>query len=89
MLTSAEITALVNTGGVKRTRPTRTTHNKWYDGEQWHAGKPPLDSNVHFEGNVGTLRRSRKGATRRNANGRRYIVGQYEAPQVVAYKVTP
>jgi len=38
-----------------------------------------------FEGKVGTVRRSRKGRTRRNANGRRYYVRNFDL-DIVAYK---
>jgi hypothetical protein len=37
------------------------------------------------QGNVGSIRRSRKGASRRMANGRRFYVAG--SPEVVAYKV--
>lgn len=87
MLSSADITKLVASGGTKRKRPTGK--NRWFDGREWHAGKPPLSSNVHFEGKVGTVSRTRKGATRRNPNGSRYIVGQYDQPHVVAYVARP
>lgn len=39
-----------------------------------------------FEGRVGSIRRSRKGATRRLANGRRYYINVTN--EVVAYKLT-
>jgi hypothetical protein len=90
MLTSADITRLLAQGGAraKRGNPSNA-RNKWYDGTEWHTGKPPTASVVKYEGRAGSMRRSRKGATVRNTNGRRYLVGQYETPTVVAYKVTP
>ncbi len=40
---------------------------------------------AHYEGKVGTVRRSRKGKTQRQANGRRFYVPNFDK-EVVAYK---
>jgi hypothetical protein len=85
VLTPEQITRLVARGGIKAS--AGHPKNRWFDGFEWHTGKPP--ANVRFEGKAGTMRRSRKGATRRMPNGSRYVVGQYDEPQVLAYKVTP
>lgn len=49
-----------------------------------NGGKVKASHAGRYEGKVGTMRRTRKGATRRNANGRRFYNG---LDQVVAYKV--
>ena len=53
-----------------------------------HGNKHPLKSRdiARFEGKAGTIRRSRKGATRRLANGSRRYVDSGEV-DMVAYKV--
>jgi hypothetical protein len=38
-----------------------------------------------FEGNAGTLARSRKGRVYRKPNGRRFYCSSYETPEVLAY----
>jgi len=87
MLTSAEITKLVASGGKKRRKST--AKNRWFNGTEWISGKPPLESNVHFEGRVGTRRKTRKGGTAIKPNGSRYLVGQYGDQNVLAYITRP
>lgn len=52
----------------------------------WQKGKPPQGSVGQYVGRAGSMRRSRKGRTTRNANGsRKYLHG--DGPQVVlAYR---
>lgn len=54
---------------------------------EMHAGAPSASQAGSFQGRVGSMRRTRKGATRRNPNGSRRYVNNTNQEQVVAYKV--
>ena len=50
-----------------------------------YSGKPPVEVIGKFEGKAGTIRRSRKGATRRLPNGRRPYIAPIPFDEAVSW----
>lgn len=70
-LSNEYISSLLRDEAVKAS--TRRKHKHCINGIV-ESGAAKASVKGAFEGKVGTVTRSRKGATRRNANGRRYYV---------------
>lgn len=84
-LTPAAITALLAQGGYKRKRTSTNYHYARIDGILTKVqGKPSASTIGKFEGKVGTVTRSRKGATRRKPNGSRTYIAPHDN-EVVMY----
>lgn len=83
MLTPAQVEAIY------RRKPSKASKGKALTRDGWEVITKVSDYNLDgFQGKVGTVRRNRKGATRRLPNGTRKHFGPYmEGKEVIAYKL--
>lgn len=83
MLTPAQVE------DIYRRKPSKASKGKALTRDGWEEITKVSDFNLTaFAGKVGTIRRNRKGATRRLPNGSRRHYGPYmDGKEVIAYKL--
>jgi hypothetical protein len=81
-LSKAQIAKLYKGGRASTTSTGRVKPRKrhvWMDAYgEVHRGKPPAALKGGYEGKAGSIRRSRKGAMRRLANGSRKYIADWD-----------